>query len=76
MPRYGAIHRIVDFVARTVPRRGSGEYSKLFVHRVIDYLKFFDSIQERNQYVTLTAHASDGVWLSFKGRRVPESAHA
>ena len=70
MPRYGIIHRIVDFVSRTIPHRKSGLYCSLFVHRVIEYLKVLDSVQENNPSVTITAHAGDGVWLFFRGRRV------
>jgi hypothetical protein len=37
--RYGAIHRMVDIVERSLPTRGQGEFSSLFIHRLIKFLK-------------------------------------
>jgi 5-methylcytosine-specific restriction endonuclease McrA len=70
MPRYGSVHRIVDFVSRTIPNRGSGAFRKLFAHRAIEFMKCLDAVQAKNPSVTLTAHTGDAIWLSFKGRRV------
>ena len=70
MPRYGSIHRISDFVDRLVPKRGSGEYSNLFIHSAIKFLKFLDSIQEKNPSVTIITHAGDAIWVIFQGRRL------
>jgi hypothetical protein len=68
MPKYGSIHRISDFVDRLVPKRGSGEYSTLFIHSAIRFLKFLDSIQEKNPSVTIITHAGDAIWVIFQGR--------
>jgi HNH endonuclease len=70
MPRYGQVHRTVDFVAKVIPKRGSGAFQKLFAHRVIDFLKTLDAVQEKNALVTITFHTGDAIWLSYRGRRV------
>jgi HNH endonuclease len=63
MGRYGSIHRIVDFIERVIPQRQND-----FVHRIIKLLKTLDAAQEKNQRITLTAHAGTGVWLYYDGK--------
>ncbi|MER8646711.1 HNH endonuclease [Mesorhizobium sp. M1252] len=67
---YGSLHRVTDFIGRCIPAQGSGSYKELFVAAVIPFLKKLDEIQDRNAWVTLTVHAADGIWVSYRGQRI------
>lgn len=70
MARYGSIHQLSDFVERTIPKKGSGEYETLFVHRVINFLKRLDAARQGNPWIVLATHTGGGIWLYYKGRAV------
>jgi hypothetical protein len=67
---YGSIYRLSNFIERTIPNRGHGEYSSLFTKVVIDFLQKLDQVQQRNMWVALTIHNNDGIWISYKGMRI------
>ena len=68
MARYGQVHRIVDFVARTIPKRGHGRFDDLFAHQIIEFLKELDATQEANQWLTFNFQTGDGIWTFYKGQ--------
>ena len=68
MPRYGSIHRVVDFIARSASKR-TGTPTQ-HVQRAISYLQTLDTVQEKNPAVTVVAHAGDGIWVYYNGRRL------
>jgi hypothetical protein len=70
MARYGSIHRLTDFVERTIPKRGSGEFQPLFVNRVIKFLKALDALQEGNPWITLATNTGLGIWFYYGGKKV------
>ncbi len=65
MAKYGPVHRISGFLARVVSSK-----DQPILHAVVDLLKSLDRVQETNGWVTLTVHAGDGIWFSYKGRRL------
>lgn len=70
MARYGSIYQLTDFVERTMPIRGSGEFRNLFSHRVIDFLKHLDTIRQKNPWINLPIHTGDAMWFYHRGRVV------
>lgn len=69
MAKYGTFHALGDFLGKTVPKRGSGEFNSLFFHQVIDGLKRLDAVQEANAWVTLSVSTGGGIWVAYKGQR-------
>lgn len=63
MPRYSPLHKTVDFIARALPSRASGEHGALFIHQIIDLLMRLDAAQEANNAITLATHTGDGIWI-------------
>jgi HNH endonuclease len=70
MARYGSIYQLADFVERTIPRRGSGEFRTLFVHRVINFLKHLDTVRRKNPWINLPTHTGDAMWFYYRGQVV------
>jgi hypothetical protein len=70
MAKYGNLHRIVDFVSRTIPNKGMGQFKDLFVHPVMNLLKSLDAAQEENQLITLSIGTGGGIWLRYNGERL------
>ena len=66
--RYGRVHRITDFIERTIPERGQGRFDALFVHNVIAFLKRLDSIQMGNYGLTLHFQTGDEIRAFHQGQ--------
>src|SRR4029077_20360393 len=65
---YGPIHRVSDFIVHTIPKRSRKEFP--FVHQVIEFLQGLNALQDDNTAITLSVIAGDGIWITYKGRRV------
>jgi hypothetical protein len=70
MARYGSVYQLTDFVERTIPKQGSGEFRTLFVHRVIDFLKHLDIVRKNNPWINLPTHTGGAMWFYYRGQVV------
>jgi hypothetical protein len=68
MAQYGTIYSICDFVDRTIPKQGQGQYRSLFVHPTVNSIKSLSDTQEKNPWITIAAQAGGCIWVYYRGQ--------
>jgi hypothetical protein len=68
MAQYGLIYSICDFIDRTIPKHGQGQYRSLFVHPTVGFIKNLSDTQEKNPWITLAAQAGGCIWVYYRGQ--------
>jgi len=68
--RYGEIHRMSDFIARTIPTHISDGTSLTFVKKAIAFLQRLDRLELTNPNITHAFYTGDGIWIYFKGAKL------
>lgn len=57
MLKYGPTSRVAQFIARTIPKRGSGQYGELFAIDAADILQRLDALELRNARLSVSVYA-------------------
>lgn len=57
MQKYGPTSRVAQFIARTIPKRGSGKYGELFAIHAADILQRLDALELRNARLSVSVYA-------------------
>jgi hypothetical protein len=70
MAKYGDVHKIADLLADAMPHGRNVDTQARYFHSVVALFKALDLAQAQNNWVTLSVHAGDGIWVNYKGRSV------
>jgi len=77
--RYGPLYKAADLIARALPKRGSGAFEDLVVHRFIEFLQALDAAQESNGFITFALQTGGSIRVLYRGSELfglqPHTTH-